>query len=104
MQNNKFLFNSEKFNQLEKSQNNKSIFDYYTDEAMHDNKQRCHNYNPKFISHNVLYKEKKDILLENDLKGINRINSRCIDEKYIPLDSNLVMRLDSKPLYNLKKC
>jgi hypothetical protein len=76
----------------QKATTNGSIFDYYTDNSMFINKNKCNDFTPPFISHTL---SNKNIDLENSLKGITRSNSLCANAKYIPTDSNLIERLDT---------
>ena len=79
----------------QRSSSNGSIFDYYTDNSMFVNKNKCDDFTPPFISYTPIGIGQKNINLENDLKGITRNNSRCASFKYIPNDSNLIERLDT---------
>lgn len=67
-----YKFNSEKYNNITNNEvsKQKSIFDYYTDNTKYHNKNN--------------YIDEKNITLENEIKGINRKNSHCTNEKYTP--------------------
>jgi hypothetical protein len=78
----------------QKSKSNGSIFDYYTDNSMYINKNKCNDFTPPFISYIPIGVNEKNIHLENELKGITRNTSLCASAKYIPADSNLVERVD----------
>jgi len=79
----------------QKLSGNGSIFNYYTDNSMYINKNKCDDFTPPFISYTPIGVGERNINLENDLKGITRSNSRCASFKYIPNDSNLIERLDT---------
>ena len=83
---NTLKFNSDKYTRVMNNlkQNNKSILDYYTNKHMYENSNPDSKTN--FIHHNnTIYNKKKDISIENEIKGINRINSHCTNEKYNPI-------------------
>lgn len=96
-----FKLNTEKYNKIiMESKKQGSIYNYYTDDSRHENKNKCVDFTPPFISYVPTGINEKNITLENDLKGINRINSHCANEKYIPSDQDLA----ATPLYNLNEC
>lgn len=98
-------FNLEKYNKvLLEPKQDKSIFNYYTDYSRHENKNRCVDFTPPFLSYIPSGVNEKMIHVESDLKGITRNNSNCTNEKYIPSDPNLITRLATTPLYNLNEC
>lgn len=100
-----FKFNIEKYNKITSASTQpKSIFNYYTDYSRHENKNKCVDFTPPFISYIPGGVNEKNVNVENDLKGINRNNSHCANEKYIPVDQELITRLDTKPVYNLNEC
>jgi len=83
---------------------NKSIFDYYTDDSMYINKNNCNLFTPSFFTQTPAGINQQHIDTENDLKGVNKKNSKCSDEKYTTSDPNLPQRVDSNRLYNLNEC
>lgn len=87
MNNNTLIFNTEKYNKVMNNlkQSNKSILDYYTNQILHQNINTSNSDNFNFISHNnIAYNNNKDISIENEIRGINKINSKCVNEKHIP--------------------
>ena len=84
---------------IQRQQSNGSVFDYYTDVSMYENKNKCNDFTPPFIAYIPSGITNKSVELESDLKGITRSNSRCMYNKYIPTDPDLSERLDSTPLY-----
>lgn len=87
-----------------KQSDNFSIFNYYTDNSMYVNKNKCNDFTPPFISYIPIGIQSKSVALESDLKGITRNNSRCATQKYIPKDETLTTRVDTKIVSPSKDC
>ena len=71
---------------------------------MYVNKNKCNDFTPPFISYVPMGINSRDVNLESDLIGITRNNSRCSGAKYIPIDSNLVERLDTITMDKTPSC
>jgi hypothetical protein len=71
---------SNKFNPLKDTFNQKSIFEHITNNIMYVNKSMCFDDTPMFIAHNIV----QNIDVENELKGLNKINTKCDVYKHIP--------------------
>ncbi|NBU33908.1 hypothetical protein EB118_02120 [bacterium] len=93
----------------QKDTNNNGIFSYVTDVSRHEHKEHCANYNPPFIGYVPRgVSAGLSLEVENDLKGITRVYSKCTDKKYAPIDENLVQGLSKKIVnadpHNLREC
>lgn len=88
----------------QRSHSNGSIFDYYTDNSMYINKNKCNDFTPPFISYIPVGINSRDVNLESDLIGITRNNSRCANSKYVPLDNNLAERIDTTIIDKTASC
>lgn len=88
----------------QQQQNNKSIFNYVIDTSMYVNKNECNNYTAPFLTYIPSGVSSRNVDIENDLKGISRIFTKCIKCKYSPEDvSNTNKKLDVYP-NNKKEC
>lgn len=87
----------------QQQQSNKSIFDYVLDSSMYVNKNECNNYTAPFLTYIPSGVSSKNIEIENDLKGISRIFTKCSKCKYIPDDLSGSKKLDIHP-NNKKEC
>lgn len=83
---------------------NKSIFSYVVDPNYFVNQRKCFDVTPPFLSYIPMGIPKQNVDIENDLRGINRVNTKCTSCKYQPNDNNLIQTVDSQPVYNLKTC
>lgn len=79
--------------------NNKSIFNYITDNVNYKNKNECANYTPPFISYNPIGFPSKNTDVDSALKGINQYMSKCTEYKYRQEDQ---LNIDYKK--NEKEC
>ena len=68
----------------EQEQTNKSIFDYVVDSSKYINHNECNNYTPPFLTYIPSGSPVKNVDIENDLKGITRLNTKCVSCKYQP--------------------
>ena len=66
--------------------NNKSIFNYVTDTVRYQNKNKCKDFTPPFISYNL---PQASIDIENDLKGMTRNYSKCTSCNFKPQNLEL---------------
>jgi hypothetical protein len=80
----------------QQQQGNKSIFDYVVDQAMYVNQNECNNYTAPFLTYIPTGINAKSVVIENELKGINRPYTKCTSCKYQPDNQNL-------PQVNLSK-
>jgi hypothetical protein len=64
--------------------NNKSIFNYILDTSRFVNTNECNNYTAPFLTYIPTGTPYINVDIENDLKGMSRITSKCIDCKYTP--------------------
>ena len=87
----------------QQKQSNKSIFDYVLDNSMYVNKNECNNYTAPFLTYIPTGVSSKNIEIENDLKGISRIFTKCAKCKYMPDDLSGNKKLDIYP-NNKKEC
>lgn len=88
----------------QQQQSNKSIFDYVLDNSMYINKNECNNYTAPFLTYIPTGVSSKNIEIENDLKGISRVFTKCIKCKYQPDDlSQSNKKLDLYP-NNKQEC
>ena len=77
---------------------NKSIFNYIVDKSRFVNNNECNNYTAPFLTYIPTGTPTMNVDIENELKGMSRITSKCIDCKYTPPDLNQVQ--NKGPLYN----
>ena len=86
----------------QQAQSNKSIFDYVVDQSMYKNKDECNNYTAPFLTYIPSGVDSKNVDIENDLKGITRIVTKCNNCKYIPdVDTLELPQIQTnKKLYN----
>lgn len=73
-------------NQLKSS--NKSIFDYIVDKSRFVNDNECNNYTAPFLTYIPSGTPNRNVDIENDLKGMSRITTKCTDCKYKPENLN----------------
>mgnify|MGYP003327773498 FL=1 len=91
---------------------NKSIFNYIVDSSRFINKNECNNYTAPFLTYIPTGVLNFNVDIENDLKGINRHNSKCNDCKFHPSEQELQQiqtEMPNGPLYdkypnNKKEC
>lgn len=88
----------------QQNNDNKSIYSYRTDNNMYVNKNGCFDTTPPFFNYSPYGIREQNIEIENDLRNSKRLNNRCIDTKYLPVDVSLVQNVSKAPLYNLKEC
>lgn len=81
----------------QQQQSNKSIFNYVLDNSMYINKNECNNYTAPFLTYIPTGVSSRSIDIENDLKGISRINTKCINCKYIPENIPESMQNNASP-------
>jgi hypothetical protein len=84
---------------------NKSIFNYIVDKSRFINENECNNYTAPFLTYIPTGTPSLNIDIENDLKGMSRLVSKCNDCKYTPTDLNIAQHiaqptLSKGPLYN----
>lgn len=60
----------------------KSMFEYITDNARFENKNKCADYTPPFVSYVPIGVTPKNIDVDTDLRGITRRLSKCTEDKY----------------------
>ena len=82
----------------------KTIFEYVTDNSMYVNKSECFDSTPPFVSYIPIGVPTKNVDIETELRGANRIWSRSKENKYYPESLNTVQSLDNKPIQNLNEC
>lgn len=73
-------FRSDECYLIQKLKSNKSIFDYVVDSNQFVNKNECNDFTPSFSTYIPGGTQNVDV--ENELRGINRPNSRCASVKY----------------------
>jgi len=89
----------------EKDKNSKSIFDYVTDLSLYKNEKQCENFEPPFLAQVQAGVPQVNIEIENDLRGGDRILSKCGTCKYVPGDLGLATDgLSKKTIYKLNEC
>jgi len=67
---------------------NRSIFDYVTNNMKFVNKTDCLDVTPPFLNYIPMGIPNQNIDIENELRGIVRMNSRCTNCKFHPQDLN----------------
>ena len=70
--------------QFQQNQNNKSIFNYVTDNTMFINKNECSDFTPPFISYIPVGIQQLNVDIENNLRGTDKLNTRCTSCKFNP--------------------
>jgi hypothetical protein len=97
-------FTKSKFDSCASNQqkdSNKSIFNYIVDTSRFVNNNECNNYTAPFLTYIPTGTPNLNIDVENELKGMSRLTSKCNDCKYSPTDLNTVQADSFKgPLYN----
>jgi hypothetical protein len=73
----------------QENQSSKSIFAYVVDDSMFINKNECNNFTPPFLTYIPSGVSPRSIDIENDLKGITRPYTKCVDCKYAPAPNSL---------------
>jgi len=68
----------------EKDKNSKSIFDYVTDVSLYKNENQCADFTPPFLGYVQAGIPQMNVNVENDLRGGDRLISKCETCKYIP--------------------
>jgi len=68
----------------QRSSSNKSIFEYMTDNTIFVNRNACDDFTPPFLSYIPSGTSSMNIDVENDLRGVNKINTKCAECKYHP--------------------
>jgi hypothetical protein len=77
-------FRSDDCYSKQKSTSNKSIFDYMTDNSIFVNRNACDDFTPPFQAYIPTGTSSMNIDIENDLRGANRINTKCSECKFYP--------------------
>lgn len=77
---------------------NKSIFNYIVDSSRFINTNECNNYTAPFLTYIPTGTPILNIDIENELKGMSRLTSKCNDCKYTPKDVNEIQTKGS--VYN----
>lgn len=88
----------------EQSGQQKTIFDYVTDNSMYVNNSQCFNSTPPFISYIPVGVQNKNVDIENDLRGTNRLLTKCNENKYIPDNLTTIQTFNPEKKYNLNEC
>lgn len=68
---------------------NKSIFHYVVDKSRFVNSE-CNNYSPPFLTYIPYPVFNINVDIENDLKGMTKLNTKCSQHKYNPVNQNLI--------------
>ncbi len=90
--------------QEQKFDNQRTIFDYVTDNSMYINKSQCFNSTPPFVSYTPIGVPNKNIDIENDLRGSTRYITKSTENKYYPEDLKTVQSMSNTNIYNLNEC
>ena len=77
-------FKSDNCYSKQRSASNKSIFDYMTDNSIFVNREACDDFTPPFLAYIPTGTSSMNIDIENDLRGVNRMNTKCTECKYHP--------------------
>jgi hypothetical protein len=91
----------------EKNKNSKSIFDYVTDVSLYKNEKQCVDFTPPFLGYVQAGIPQMNVDIENDLRGGDRLVSKCGTCKYIPNDPSVASEGLSKvksEFYNANEC
>lgn len=83
---------------------NKSVFDYVVDNSKFVNQNECFDNTSGFIAYIPTGVSVKNVDIENDLKGMTRPYTRCIDCQYQSTNVNLPQLTSSNKQYNKKEC
>lgn len=83
---------------------NKSIFRYMTDSNMFVNENTCLDTTPPFLSYIPAGIPIQSIDIENDLRGINRPNTRCSSKKWNSPNPDLAATISKDVLFNKNVC
>lgn len=79
----------------------KKIFDYVIDNSMYVNTNECNNFTPPFISYIPSGIKSQNIDIENELRGSNYKNTKCIQCKYGCVKSPIIINTNN---VNTKEC
>lgn len=71
------------------SNDNKSIFNYITDNSMFINKNECLDITPPFLNYIPNGVPTQNVDIENELRGVTRNNTRCASCKFNSMEPNL---------------
>lgn len=91
----------------EKDKNSKSIFDYVTDVSLYKNEKQCADFTPPFLGYVQAGIPQMNVDIENDLRGADRLVSKCGTCKYTPNDASVASEGLSKvksQYYKLDEC
>ena len=89
----------------EKDKDSKSIFNYVTDVSFYKNEKQCENFTPPFLGYVQAGVPQINVDIENDLRGGDRLVTRCDTCKYVPGDLTLATNgLSTDALYKLNEC
>lgn len=80
------------------SKDNKSIFEYITDNTMFINKNQCLDVTPPFLNYIPSGIPNQNIDIENELRGAIRNNTRCASCKFHSTEPDLASNGLSKNL------
>jgi hypothetical protein len=80
-------------NQIFISTKQKSIYDYIVDSSMYVNKNECNDYNPPFLTYIPSGVPTFNIDIENNLRGTDRLLTKCPEYKYIPQNKDIATNL-----------
>ena len=93
-------FRSEDCNKSQQGYENHSIFKYVTDTNMFVNKINSLDTTPPFLNYIPAGIPIQSVDIENDLRGINRPNTRCSSKKWQSPDPQLAETVSTVPVYN----
>lgn len=91
-------FKSDECYSKQKSASNKSIFEYMTDNAIFVNRNACDDFTPPFLAYIPSGTSSMNIDIENDLRGVNRMNTKCTQCKYHPTTTPQTDNTNNFPL------
>lgn len=91
-------FRSEDCNKTQQNSDNKSIFKYITDNSMFVNNNNCLDDTPAFLPYIQSGIPLQSIDIENDLRGVNRPNTRCSSKKWQSPDTQLIETVSKVPV------
>ena len=83
----------------QQNKENKSIFNYMTDQTKFINNNECFDLTPPFLNYIPAGTPKQNIDIENDLRGAIRNNTKCASCKFTPPQPNLASNgLSKQPI------
>lgn len=85
----------------QQNKENKSIFDYITDQTKFVNKNECFDTTPPFLNYIPVGTPIQNVDIENDLRGSIRNNTKCASCKFTPQQLNLASNGLSKQPVNM---